>query len=176
MKRLAVTAAVLFALVAAGLSIGLTAQTAARTSPIFQVDPLWPKQLPNEWILGMISGLVVDAKDHVWVLHRPSTITDFEASADGDRPAARCCRRSPPVIEFDQAGSVVQAWGGPGEGYEWPLPDQEKPRAEYLSRGPFGEHTIAVDNRDNVWLGSNGPSGTVIMKFSRAGRFVMQIG
>lgn len=153
-----------------------TAQSGARTSPIFQVDPFWPKQLPNQWIFGNISGLFVDAKDHVWVLTRPATVNDFEASADGDRPTARCCKRPPPVIEFDSAGNVVQAWGGPAKGYEWPLPDQEKPRAEYVSRGPMGEHTIAVDHNDHVWLGSNGPSGTVILKFSRAGKFVMQIG
>src|SRR5205823_6607248 len=125
-------------------SIGVSTQTEANRSPMFQLDPLWPKQLPNQWILGMISGLFVDGKDHIWVLHRPATITDFEASADGDHPTARCCKRPPPVLEFDQAGNVVQAWGGPGEGYEWPLPDQEKPRAEYQSRGPFGEHTVAV--------------------------------
>ena len=78
----------------ASYSTGVSTQSDANRSPVFQLDPLWPKQLPNQWILGMISGLFVDGKDHIWVLHRPATITEFEASADGDRPTARCCRRS----------------------------------------------------------------------------------
>ncbi|MEQ1898430.1 MAG: hypothetical protein ABL971_13680 [Vicinamibacterales bacterium] len=161
--------------VAAGSAVVLQGARAA-TSPVFQLDPFWPKTLPNQWILGMISGLFVDSRDHIWVLQRPSTVTEFEASADGPTPAARCCRRAPPVLEFDQAGTLIQSWGGPGEGYEWPVGDQEKPRAEYQSRGPFGEHTLALDHHNSVWLGSNGPGGTVILKFSRAGKFLMQIG
>ena len=144
--------------------------------PQFKYDKTFPQPLPNQWKLGQVTGVSVDSRDHIWVLQRPSTVTEFEASADGPTPAARCCRRAPPVLEFDQAGTLIQSWGGPGEGYEWPVGDQAKPRAEYQSRGPFGEHTLALDHHNNVWLGSNGPGGTVILKFSRAGKFLMQIG
>ena len=69
-------------------------------------------------------------------------------------------RAAPPVLEFDQAGNLVQAWGGPGEGYEWPM----------------SEHGVYVDSKGYVWSGGNGESDHQILKFTRAGEFVMQIG
>ena len=42
-----------------------------RTSPQFQVDPFWPKPLPNNWILGQVAGIATDKYDRIWVVQRP---------------------------------------------------------------------------------------------------------
>src|SRR4051794_9668589 len=86
--------------------------------PKFEHDPYWPKPLPNNWMVGIVSSVDVDAHDHIWVLHRPRSLADTDKLAvDGQ---SDCCIPAPAVIEYDQAGNVVQAWGGPGAGYDWP--------------------------------------------------------
>src|SRR5690348_16388450 len=79
--------------------------------PTFTVDPTWPKPLPNRWILGAVAGVHVDANDHVWIVHRPSTLQPNETRS--------IWRAAPPVLEFDQAGNLLSSWGGPGDRYEW---------------------------------------------------------
>lgn len=83
-----------------------------RRAPTYQVDPAWPKPLPDRWLVGAIAGVAVDARDHVWIVHRPGTLQPNETRS--------IWRAAPPVLEFDQAGNLVAAWGGPGDGYEWP--------------------------------------------------------
>ena len=121
--------------------------------PHFAVDPAWPKPLPNDWILGELGGLAVDARDHVWVYQRPRSLTDDERGAAVDRPTAKCCRPAPPVLEFDSEGNLLNAWGGPGSDYEW----------------PEREHGIFVDAQDHVWIAGNGEvdSGKRVQKFRR---------
>jgi hypothetical protein len=122
--------------------------------PRFEVDPSWP-QLPKKWALGLVSGVNVDSDDHIWVLHRPRT-----AKPEAGQVAA------PPVLEFDADGNFIQGWGGPGQGYEW----------------PGTEHGISVDYKGFVWIGGSGtgargePGDDEILKFSRRGELVMQIG
>lgn len=120
--------------------------------PTFQVDPFWPKPLPNHWLVGAVVGVAVDARDHVWIVHRPSTLQPNETRS--------IWRAAPPVIEFDQEGNLVQAWGGTGPGFEWPQL----------------EHGIHIDHLDNVWLGAGGDKDAHVLKFSRQGQFLMQIG
>jgi hypothetical protein len=79
--------------------------------PVFEVDTSWPS-LPNQWGLGQSPSVAVDRHDNVWILHRPRTI------ADGKKPA-------PAVIELDAAGKFVNAWGGPGQGFDWPTASTE---------------------------------------------------
>jgi DNA-binding beta-propeller fold protein YncE len=130
----------------------------AQSVPQFEPDPYWPKHLPNDWILGQVSGVAVDSHDHVWVLQRPRTTDEHDNYLrDG---TADCCRPAPAVLELDQEGNFVQGWGGPGEGYEW----------------PNIEHGIYVDHRDNVWITGNGEGDTNLLKFSKTGRFLLQIG
>jgi hypothetical protein len=117
-------------------------------TPKFQVDPAWPK-IPNNWQFGQVASVSVDAQDHVWVLQRPGTLGPEEKS-----------RAAPPVIEFDAAGNFVQAWGGPGLGYEW----------------PDSEHGVYVDPKGFVWVGGNGAKDHHVLKFTKSGKFVMQIG
>jgi DNA-binding beta-propeller fold protein YncE len=131
-------------------------------APRFEVDPFWPKPLPNNWILGSTIGIGVDSRDHVFIVHRgDSTLNQrTEAGADANPPIGECCRAAPPVLEFDPAGNLVNSWGGAGEGYTWPA----------------SNHGIALDDRDNVWIGGNGPLDSHILKFTRAGKLIAQFG
>jgi len=149
----------------AALAIGQAAlgspadQADAVEVPLFEVDPLWPKPLPNHWVLGSAIGVGVDSRDHVFIVHRgngPAT----EMGAAQDPPQSECCLPAPPVLEFDPEGNLVNSWGGPGDGYTW----------------PSSNHGITVDHKDNVWIGGNGQGDSHILKFTRDGRFLLQLG
>ena len=123
---------------------------AERGVPTFEVDASWPT-IPNDWVLGQVSSVTVDSQDHVWVLHRPRTVEDGQGTA------------APPVLEFDDAGTFIRAWGGPGEGYEWPA----------------NEHGIHVDHQGHVWVGGNSgqpESDDMLLKFTTEGELLLQIG
>jgi hypothetical protein len=96
------------------------AQAGGRVSaPAFEVDPVWPKPLPNHWILGSAIGVWVDKTDHIWIIHRGASTLDPNENALGGKLSKNCCQAAPPVLEFDQDGNLVQSWGGPGQGYVW---------------------------------------------------------
>lgn len=170
------------------------------TGPAYEVDPLWPRPLPNHWLLGSVTGVAVDARDHVWVVHRgydSMTARTEIGAATTPRTADECCVPAPPVLEFDAAGNLVSHWGGRGDNYDWPV-------------SPGG---ITVDARGNVWIAAAGPpeipgsanarpgrsttpapaAGAAasqnrpadaparpvdahVLKFSRTGEFLLQIG
>jgi hypothetical protein len=143
--------------------------------PQFEYDETFPKPLPNHWILGTVVGVYGDPKDHIWIAHRPDTLRPDELEGERTPPRAECCIRAPHVIEFDYAGNVVQAWGGPGEGYEWPTPGG--PSADPTGGGgPNGMHSVLVDSKDNVWLTGTGAQDGQILKFTRNGKFILQFG
>src|SRR2546425_5152699 len=113
------------ALVAAIVALGITSVVLDRVSavkaasvmaPKFEVDPMWPKPLPNHWLLGSTIGVGVDSRDHVFIIHRgDSTLNQrTEVGADANPLMAECCRSAPPILEFDPDGNLVKAWGGPG--------------------------------------------------------------
>jgi hypothetical protein len=129
-------------------------------APRFKVDPSWPKELPNRWLIGQVGGLAVDSHDNIWVLQRPRTLTVDEAGAAQVPPRSICCVPAPAVLEFDKLGNLLQAWGGPAPGYDWPT----------------NEHGIWIDKQDNVWLGGNGATDRQVLKFTNHGKFIMQIG
>ena len=134
-------------------------------APVFEVDPFWPKPLPNGWVLGSTIGVGVDARDHVYIIHRGGATLNARTEA-GYALVGPCCTAAPPVLEFDPEGNLVNAWGGPGEGYTW----------------PGSNHGISIDPMGNVWIGGNGSRDSVnaadshILKFTRDGRFLQQIG
>jgi len=137
------------------------AQGSSVTAPVYEVDPLWPKPLPNNWLLGWTIGTWVDEQDHVWVIHRGAGgLHNNERGAELDPPIAECCRTAPPILVYDQDGGLVRSWGGPGEGYEWPQ----------------SNHGIHVDYKGNVWIGGNGAKDAHILKFTKDGKFLMQVG
>jgi len=154
-------------------------------APAFQVDPFWPKPLPNHWLFGSITGIAVDAQDHVWVVHRGAASLNArtEIGLASDPPTAEaCCLPAPFVLRFDPSGRVVSHWGGPGKGYDWP-------------QSPGG---ITVDAKGNVWIAAAGPVAVPagrgrggapgqappappppdahVLKFSGDGTFLLQIG
>jgi DNA-binding beta-propeller fold protein YncE len=172
-----------------------SAAGATVNAPRFEVDPLWPKPLPNHWILGQTIGVSVDAQDHVWIIHRAGSLEAGEVHATTTPPTAQCCAPAPPVLEFDQAGNLLHHWGGPGEGFDW----------------PDSNHGITVDYKGNVWIGGNGRgtaqaatkdgkgkqakqakqefkleegqvggvqsfNDNMVLKFTQEGKFLMQIG
>ena len=99
------------------VTLAMLAPAAAQNVPKFEVDPTWPQTLPSNWIIGTIGGITVDAQDHIWINQRPSGLDAREKRASTDRNV-KCCVPAPPVIEFDQAGKVVQGWGGDGPNYK----------------------------------------------------------
>jgi hypothetical protein len=130
--------------------------------PRFEVDLSWqwPPNLPNNWVVGVVTWVEVDRHDHVWVLHRPRQV-----------PAENTDRAAPPVLEFDAAGRFVQAWGGPAAGYDW---------------GDM-EHSLSVDHQDNVWITFHNPlerswsapvqrTDDMLLKFTSKGKFLRQFG
>src|SRR5258705_10588995 len=80
------------------------AQTPKAGVPQFQVDALWPKDLPNNWLLGQVSGLTTDRNNNVWIVNRPDSLSKRERAAEQKPPEAKCCAAPPAVIGFDQAG------------------------------------------------------------------------
>ena len=85
---------------------------------------------------------------------------ETEASAGRNAPKGECCSAAPPVLEFDAAGNLVSSWGGPGQGYDWPK----------------SNHGVTVDHMDNVWIGGNDPGDAQVLKFTRTGQFLLQLG
>jgi len=157
-----------------------TVEAATVQAPRFEVDPMWPKPLPNHWVLGAVIGVAVDANDHIWIIHREGSLEPKEKYLSANPPASECCAPAPPVLEFNQDGDLVGHWGGPGQGYEW----------------PSSNHGIDVDYKGNVWIGGNGrgqqpaalPSDeskmggigpvhdSMVLKFTQSGKLLMQIG
>jgi DNA-binding beta-propeller fold protein YncE len=134
---------------------------AAVQAPRFEVDPMWPKPVPNHWVFGNIIGVGVDMNDHVYIIHRGAgSLEAKEIYATENPPASECCIPAPPVLEFDAEGNLVKAWGGPGQGFEW----------------PESNHGITPDSKGNLWIGGNGGNDGHILKFTRDGKFVKQFG
>ena len=171
MKRYLYSGLIMLALGAAvGVGSKMRGETGKRVmAPKFEVDPFWPKPLPNHWRIGMTIGVSVDAQDHVWVIHRPLTIENRELHLDLKQ--AQCCAKAPPVLEFDKDGNLMNSWGGRDKYPVWPQ----------------SEHGVNVDYKGNVWLGGNGGIGSdpeykdvyvdnQILKFTPEGKFLLQIG
>jgi NHL repeat-containing protein len=153
-------------LVAAGL-LGTQALVQGATqggtvqAPRFEVDPYWPRPMPNNWLLGSITGLAIDSRDHVYLVH----VTDAfaartETGAGTITPAGGCCSAAPNVLEFDPAGNLVKHWGGAGQGFDWPAQNAG----------------LGIDPAGNVWIGGTGGADTRILKFTKDGAFVAQYG
>ena len=154
----------LVVLTAAGVLVARELAGQSRNSvqaPYFEVDPMWPKPLPNHWVLGSTIGVSVDERDHVWIIHRGSaTLGNNEKGLELNPPTGECCAGAPPVLEFDPEGNLVGHWGGPGEGYEWPV----------------SNHGITIDYKGNVWIGGNGDQDSQVLKFTKQGKFLLQVG
>ena len=155
-----VSSALILALVST-VPIGAEQKPAtAGAAPQFAVDPSWPLELPNKWILGAVTGVFVDAKDHVWITHLPETLTEEETSVEQKPPIATCCVAAPPVLELDATGKLVQGWG--------------QGSVDDTSNWPRNPHGIFVDHNDFVWIGTY--MHHRVQKFTRDGKLVLTIG
>ena len=111
--------------------------------PAYRVVPLWPRPFHDDsWVLGSITGVTVDAQNHVWVAHRgaDSLETNEKGMVIAQPSSSVCCTPAPPILEFDASGNLVSSWGGPSQGYQWP-------------QVPGG---IAVDAKGSVWIAAAG--------------------
>jgi hypothetical protein len=140
----------------------------AQNPPVYEVDPSWPKPLPNHWLMQGVPVMVTDKDDHIWVYNRPRDINPDEAGAATTPPRTDCCKAAPAVLEFDATGSLLKSWGGPGYVPGWPAEGIEKP-------GAGAEHAILVDREGNVWLGGSA-RGDSIQKFTGDGKFLWEFG
>jgi hypothetical protein len=136
-------------------------KTQGTQGPRFEVEMLWPKPMANRWILGSVTGLAIDANDHIFVLNIPDYFTArTEIGSSTNPPTGECCSAAPAVLEYDASGAVVGNWGGAGQGNEWPT----------TASG------LAIDPHGDIWIGGSGGNDTRIFKFSRDGKFIMAIG
>jgi len=155
--------------VAALVGLGLVERALDRTvaaqndlvdAPKFEVDPAFPKQLPNHWQLGETIGVDVDAQDNVWIVHRADQVVPGETGLDQNPPTATCCAKAPPILAFNQAGDVIKHFGGPSNEYEWPQ----------------SNHGITIDYKGIVWIGGNVGPDSQLLKFTQDGKFLAQYG
>src|ERR1700752_3861091 len=86
-----------------GLAIAIVSASASG-APVFEVDPFWPRPLPNNMLMGQAAGVAVDKRDVVWVVQRPKSLTEDERGATLNPPRSLCCRPAPPVLAFDARG------------------------------------------------------------------------
>lgn len=136
------------------------ASTQMVRAPKFEIDPYWPKPLPNQWVYGTVIGVATDPQDNVYIVHRG--ITGAEAGAEGDSPISECCRSAPPVVQFDADGNLVRAWGGP------------QPGAPYV--WPASNHGLGIDAEGNVLIGGNGAGDSHVLKFTVDGTYLGTFG
>jgi sugar lactone lactonase YvrE len=155
------TLALTLAATGCGTPASAGAQAQAAQAPRFEVDPLWPRPLPNHWLLGSATGIAVDARDHVFVVNLTDSFNQrTEISAATNPPTGECCFPAPGVLEFDAAGNLVSHWGGAGQGTSWPM----------------SAHGIAIDRTGMLWIGGAGGSDTQIFRFRPGGQLAMQVG
>lgn len=123
-------------------TVAVVALAAVPAPPTYVVDKLWPMPLPQHWILGSITGIAADKQNGLWVAHRAASLnTRTEAGLMTTPPSAEeCCLPAPPVLHFDATGKLLGTWGGPGEGYDWPV-----------SVG-----ALVVDDNNNLWITAAG--------------------
>jgi len=131
-----------------------------RMVPQFIVDPFWPQPLPNKWLLGRTIGIAIDARDHIFIVHRDQDEMFMSQELGLDRGVAECCSAAPPILELDLDGNLINAWGGPGDGYTWPA----------------SNHGIEVAPNGDIWIGGNGGGDSHVLVFNRDGEFVREIG
>ena len=114
--------------------------------PKYEVDPTWPKPLPDKWVTGAVSGVCTDSQDHVFIVNR-GNLTENELDAG---------RQAPPIMEFDPQGTVVNSWGN----------------RETL---PGGLHGCFVDYQNNIWVAGS-QDGMIQKYTHDGAKLLLQIG
>ena len=125
--------------------------------PRYEVDPTWPKPLPNRWVTGEMGGVCTDSQDHVFIAQRVNDVGGMDGHLEGlTNDELNAGQAAPPVIEFDAEGNVVNSWGD-------------------SSLLPKDLHGCAIDREGHVWL--DGSEDGIVQEYSHEGReLLMQIG
>jgi DNA-binding beta-propeller fold protein YncE len=123
-----------------------TLATAMGSAPRFELDPFWPKPLPDRWVTGEVAGTCIDANDHLFIVNRVNLTPD---ELKNSTPA-------PPVIEFDANGNVVNSWGD-------------------LKVLPISPHGCTIDYGGNIWICGN-HDGIVQEYSHDGSKMLLQIG
>lgn len=132
------------------LALGCGLALFGQNPPKFDVDPSWPKPLPEGWITGQLGGVCADSHDHIVVVNRRD-ITDEEAETS---------KQAPPILMFDAAGKLVSSWGDPNV-------------------VPNSIHGCGFDRDNNVWVGGNSDGiiqkyshdGKLLLQIGTRGKF-----
>jgi hypothetical protein len=143
--------------------IPVSGQRAASPVPTFQVDPFWPKPLPNHWILGSVTGVAVDAQDHIWLVHRGMDSLWPAPKPAGRNLYDRAARRRQSSIRSSEA--LLNSWGG-----RW----DTTPRTPLGSRDAK-EMSGSRAAETEEWQ-TPADKARARLKFSRDGKFLLQIG
>jgi hypothetical protein len=170
-----------FVIVLAGLGLAAialdqraTLEAAAVQAPRFEVDPLWPKPLPNKWILGQTIGVSVDAQDHISIIHRAGSLEPGEVHATTKPPTAQCCAPAPPVLAFDEAEQkYLYLADGENAKVHVLLRDTLEILTSFAEGGRelgefYGVHSIATDSKGNIFT-TETYRGQRVQKFTYRG-------
>lgn len=128
---------------------------AAKPMPRFKVDPAWPK-LPDNMVVGQVSGVSVDKDGNIWIVQRRDTVRNLPA---GKTPA-------PHVLKFAPDGTLLTSWGGPSHA----------PEIDGVNQWPVNVHGLYVDDKNSVWIGGNGKDDHVVINLTADGKYLGQIG
>jgi hypothetical protein len=142
-REMSIHALVLSIILGAISALSFAPSAQAQKIPKYKVDPSWPKELPNNWIMGNAPALAIDKNDHIWIMHRPRQVAKDDAALLDDPPGASCCTPAPSVLEFDAQGNVLKSFGGPNFVPDWPVM----------------EHGLFIDGEGHLWIGGNYQSG-----------------
>jgi hypothetical protein len=125
--------------------------------PRYEVDPSWPKPLPDRWVTGEMGGVCVDSQDHVFIAQRVSDVGGMDGHLEGlTNDELNAGQAAPPIIEFDPEGKVANSWGN----------------ATLL---PKDLHGCSIDNQGHVWL--DGSEDGIVQEYSHDGKeLLLQIG
>lgn len=133
--------------------------------PRFKVDAAWPT-MPDDLLLGQVSGVAVGPDDSVWVVHRPHSLTGTDTGLAQTPPIAVCCKPAPPVVRFAKDGTYMGGWGGAASA----------PTVDGVNQWPASLHGIFVDQANTVWFGGNGKDDHVVLNYSADGTFLRAFG
>jgi DNA-binding beta-propeller fold protein YncE len=130
--------------------------------------PEWPNQLlsaagtPAPWNFIQVSGVAVDGRGHILVLHRGAH----------------------PILEFESNGKLVRSWGDGmfSEGKISAIAPHDRVPGKALYTAVYGvagcdscgAHSIRVDPEHNIWV-ADAP-GQVLYKMDPQGKVIMQLG